>query len=50
MPNCAVWKTQDAGGEENGSDLSGKIGWFSEFVNGMIVEDFQQQNMCNITI
>jgi len=25
---------EDAGGEKNGSDLSGKIGWFSEFVDG----------------
>jgi len=25
---------EDAGGEENGPDLSGKIDWFSEFVDG----------------
>jgi len=25
---------EDAGGEENGPDLSGRIGWFSEFVDG----------------
>jgi len=24
---------EDAGGEENGPDLSGRIDWFSEFVN-----------------
>jgi len=33
---------EDARGEENEPDLSGRIGWFSEFVMGMIVEDFQQ--------
>jgi len=27
---------EDAGGEENGSDLSERIGWFSEFVDGNI--------------
>jgi len=26
--------TGDAGGEKNGSELSGRIGWFSEFVDG----------------
>jgi len=25
---------EDAGGEENGPDLSERIGWFSEFVDG----------------
>jgi len=25
---------QDAGDEENGPDLSGRIGWFSEIVDG----------------
>jgi len=25
---------ENAGGEENGSDLSGGIGWFSEFADG----------------
>jgi len=34
----------DVRGEENGSELSGRIVWFFEFVDGMIVEDFQQQD------
>jgi len=40
---------EDAGGEENGPDLSGRIGWFLRLWMGMIVENFQQQNTCNTT-
>jgi len=40
---------EEAGGKENGPELSRRIGWFSEVVDGMIVEDFQRQNKCNMT-
>jgi len=33
----------DAGGVKNGPERSRRIGWFSKFWMGRIVEDFQQQ-------
>jgi len=34
---------EDARGEENGPDLSGRIGWFSEFVDGNDCGGFKER-------
>jgi len=40
---------ENAGDEENGPDLSGRIGWFSEFVNGNNRGGFLAKKQCNMT-
>jgi len=39
---------EDARGEENGPELSGRIGFLCLWIE-IIMEDFQQQNTCNTT-